>query len=248
MTAQPAQIDRLLIVEDSRADALAVRHCLATSASPYQIEVVDCIGKALTRLLDEKFDLILLDLGLPDSTGLDTISRIIAVAPDVPVVVLTGRDDEDIGRACIDAGAQDYLCKGWMTPENLGRVISFTLRRIREAAARLVREAVQKDQVLTAAPIEALVTRKLAGEPPLRVGKPAAFAAMQATYQALLEEYMAYLSNTGPKPHERMQILITRFGDLSAAPRDLIDVHLASLEEVRRDTRKYLRLFAVSHG
>lgn len=255
MTSDQALADRLLVIEDSRSDALVVRYCLMAAAGPaYDVVIVESLGQALSAIEQAPFDLILLDLTLPDSSGLETLSRIIGAAPSVPVVVLTGRDEEGIGLSCIDAGAQDYLCKADMTRDNLGRVVSFALGRNRETQAKLLRMVVQTDRTLASTPNGTEVTRALAGAGSIRERNPDLYAMLQVDYQALLEQYVENLTwKKKPNPKETMEILVTRLGDLGATPRDMIDIHAASLDRIRQGAKKSMvytyaadsRLFAL---
>jgi PAS domain S-box-containing protein len=103
----------LLLVEDNPGDARLIREAL-TAASPAQFTCVQVerMSDALARLEEESFAIILLDLSLPDSHGFDTIRQVQAGAPEVPIVVLTGTDDEELALKAVQEGAQDYLVKG----------------------------------------------------------------------------------------------------------------------------------------
>ena len=104
---------RVLLVEDNPGDArLLVELVRDTDASRLRLEHVDRLDTALDRLSSEPFDLVLLDLSLPDEQGLTTMVRAHACAPKVPIVVLTGLDDEALAVKAVRAGAQDYLVKG----------------------------------------------------------------------------------------------------------------------------------------
>jgi len=78
----------------------------------FRLERVDRLATGAGRLLQAGVDVVLLDLGLPDSQGLATFNQIHAREPNVPVVVLSGAADEDLAIAAVEAGAQDYLVKG----------------------------------------------------------------------------------------------------------------------------------------
>ncbi|MEI6560318.1 MAG: response regulator [Rhodospirillaceae bacterium] len=227
------------MVEDSRSDAYVIRRLLSMSAeAQYEISLVECLSEALTRLDRSRFDLILLDLTLPDSEGLSTLTKIVAAVPLIPIVVLTGYDDDGIGIGCIGAGAQDYLCKTEMTPDNLHTIVSFTLRRSREIQARLLRQVTQSDFALTSAHVALPVTRGLAGAPLIREREPVVFASLHAEYQTLLQLYMDHLNKKTARPKVNMEVLATQFGDFGATPRDIVDVHSASLDVIRKSLDK----------
>lgn len=253
MDVKRLQCIRLLLVEDSRSEATVIRRSLMAGKSAYEITGVETLIEALAQIEGNSFNLILLDLTLPDSFGLTTLKHIVAAAPDVPVVVLTGHEDDGIGLACIKAGAQDYLCKAQMTPDTLRTLVSFALVRHREIQAKLMRMVEQSDNTLSSASSSIPVTQSLAGSACIRERDPAAFADLQAEYQSLLLDYMEYLSKRKTKPKAGMEVLATQFGDLGATPKDMVDAHTFSLEKIRKNLSSTLaytfaadsRLFAL---
>jgi sigma-B regulation protein RsbU (phosphoserine phosphatase) len=115
---------RILLVEDSRGDAVLVSRALEKSEGPeFELSVAGSLGEGVAHLANS-FDAVLLDLTLPDSTGLATVSRMRSAAGSVPIVVLTGMDDDALGDRCIAAGATDFLRKGRLDPIDLSRILS----------------------------------------------------------------------------------------------------------------------------
>jgi len=104
---------RVLLVEDNAGDARLLRE-MFTTERPGSIELTHLMrmSEALAHLAKGGVDIVLLDMGLPDGHGLDTVRRARAVAPDVPLIVLTGLDDEALAAEAMKEGAQDYLIKG----------------------------------------------------------------------------------------------------------------------------------------
>ena len=228
-------VNNVLLVEDSLGDTFIIRRSLmAEPGLGLDIATADSLASALTCLSDRRFDLILLDLSLPDSIGLPTLVSIQTAAPEVPTVVLTGSDEEGIGLACIDLGAQDYMSKAQMRPETLRNIVSFALRRYREAQAKLMRMVVQSDHALSTSSAAVPVTRDLAGMPPIRVRDATAYVKLKGDYHILLQLYMEYLMRRIEKPKASMDVLMSRLGDLGATPRDLIDIHTETLDEVSK--------------
>lgn len=120
----------VLLVEDSPTDALLLREALAGEDSvQFRTAHVERLAEALKYLQEQQFDLILLDLGLPDSQGLDTFSRVHDHAPQVPIVVLTGLDDDTLALRAVQEGAQDFLTKGRFDRYWLVRNIRYALER-----------------------------------------------------------------------------------------------------------------------
>ena len=128
---------RILLIEDSPVSTEIVRAYLLSPASGgMHLEAVESLGEGLARLEQTKIDLVLLDLVLPDSRGYETFERFHRKAPTVPVIVLTGMDDDRVAENAVRAGAQDYLFKDELTPAALLRSIRYAHERSR-AAARL---------------------------------------------------------------------------------------------------------------
>lgn len=123
---------RVLIVEDNPVDAAMARDILDTwRPNEFDLIHVQDLEDALRRLSREPFDAVLLDLSLPDAKGLDTVTQVLGTSPGVPIIVLSGYDDEQIGLQAVQKGAQDYLVKGQGDGAILGRAIQFAIERKR---------------------------------------------------------------------------------------------------------------------
>jgi PAS domain S-box-containing protein len=126
----PKQKIHILLVEDNPGDVRIV--CEMVRHTPeLEIHNVDGLAAGIAQLNAQKWDLVLLDLGLPDSQGLDTLRGVIKLGSSVPVVVLTGQDDEDIGQIAVQEGAQDYLVKGRIAEQAIARAARFAIERKR---------------------------------------------------------------------------------------------------------------------
>ncbi|HYD71198.1 diguanylate cyclase [Azospirillum sp.] len=119
----------VLLVEDDPADAGLVRHALRTLGSRFALTHRASLDDALAWLADHGCDVVLLDLSLPDSSGFDTIRRMREAFPAMPLVVLTGHDDEDFAIEAMAAGTQDYLFKGATDGPVLQRAIRYAIAR-----------------------------------------------------------------------------------------------------------------------
>lgn len=121
---------RILLVEDNRGDSELIRVVLTQNIAS-TVEVVQCcrLNEAFQCLENESFQAIVLDLGLPDSKGLETLERMLKAARSIPVVVLTGREDLDLAQAAIRLGAQECLCKNRVSGELLVRTITSSIER-----------------------------------------------------------------------------------------------------------------------
>jgi diguanylate cyclase (GGDEF)-like protein len=121
---------RVLILEDNVADAGLLRASLGAAPDiEVELEWVDRLAPALDRLAEGGIDVTIVDLSLPDSSGLDTFRAVRDQAPEVPLLILTGQEDENLGVIAISEGAQDYLVKGEQWPGTLGRSLRYAMAR-----------------------------------------------------------------------------------------------------------------------
>ncbi|MEX2382077.1 MAG: SpoIIE family protein phosphatase [Opitutales bacterium] len=129
--AGKAEASRVLLIEDNPGDALLMQEWVSEAAGDrFTVEWVDLLSTALGRLSGgEVFDLILLDLSLPDSRGWDTFVRVHEAMPDFPIVVLSGLDDEALAVKTVQEGAQDYLVKSHIDANSLVRAMRYALER-----------------------------------------------------------------------------------------------------------------------
>ena len=120
---------KLLIVEDNPGDHDLVTEYLDMAGLAFRAENAPTLDDAITMFQDRAFDLAILDLGLPDSQGLDTLNTFIRRFPRTPVIALTGQDDDELARLAIHEGAQDYLIKGKISPDQMMRAIRYAIER-----------------------------------------------------------------------------------------------------------------------
>lgn len=125
---------RVLLVEDDEGDALIVRLLLEDSATPVELTHVQRVSDAVP--LAEGHDCALLDLGLPDATGFEGLERLRTAADGLAILVLTGMSDEERGIRALALGAQDYLVKGHVDGELLGRSVRYAVERRRADMAQ----------------------------------------------------------------------------------------------------------------
>ncbi|HET7666691.1 MAG TPA: SpoIIE family protein phosphatase, partial [Mycobacterium sp.] len=121
----------VLLVEDDRADALLVEELFADAAIDVDFAWSPSISHAELELTRNRPDCVLLDLNLPDANGIDALERVGKVDPAIPIVVLTGLNDEHFGMSAVASGAQDYLVKGRVDPETLRRSLLYAIERKR---------------------------------------------------------------------------------------------------------------------
>ena len=114
---------RVLLVDDDSEYATFVAKEL--ESAPLEIVRADSLDSACRAIASEHFDAILLDLGLPDSRGLDTVAKVADVSHDVPIVVLTSEPDDSMGIQAVQRGADDYLPKQTTRGDDLVRSLRY---------------------------------------------------------------------------------------------------------------------------
>jgi diguanylate cyclase (GGDEF)-like protein len=130
------QTIKVLLIEDNPGDARLLRELLAESRSHhFEVTHAETLARGLSLLGAAGFDLVLLDLMLPDSQGLATQSAVNSRYPDVPVVILSGLNDDEAAMEAVRAGAQDYLIKGRLPSKSLVRVLRYAIERHRSQVA-----------------------------------------------------------------------------------------------------------------
>jgi PAS domain S-box-containing protein len=141
---------RLLVVEDNPADRRLIAEILKGCANPvFRIAEAERLDEGLKLLRKDPVDIVLLDLDLPDSRGLAGLERIVGESPGMPVVVLTGMDDENLGVQAMQSHAADYLAKGRIDVDVLVRSVKYSMERKRiERALRESREDLNRAQAV----------------------------------------------------------------------------------------------------
>ena len=140
--AQSAIVTRVLLIEDNPGDARLISEMLAeVRSAAFDLEWADDLSTGLERLATGGIDAVLLDLSLPDSQGLDTFVKTHIHAPQVPIIVLSGLDDEELAGKAVREGAQDYLVKGNVDTNLLVRALRYAIERKRAEEAKAKLEA-----------------------------------------------------------------------------------------------------------
>jgi CheY-like chemotaxis protein len=202
---------------------------------PTRVTGATDLQETMGMLQDDGVDLVLLDLGLADSSGLDTLFRVTDRAPAVPVVVVTGTDADELAERALLAGAQDFLVKGTFSSAELLRRLRFTLARHRHTLEMLTARAQRHDEEhLTR--LESLgaagvgVASRSLGRVSLAETYPEAFSSAVEHYADLvrgrLEERGLHVDY---QVSSRTRAVAWDLGHLRATPRDVVDVHLHAL-------------------
>jgi sigma-B regulation protein RsbU (phosphoserine phosphatase) len=142
----PETLYRVLLIEDNPGDARLFReHVADATGARFEVECAERLSAALQRLEEDSadIDVVVVDLSLPDSSGLETFERVRDAAPDLPVVIMSGLADEALAVRAVQEGAEDYLVKGQVEPVWLGRSLLYAIER-----QRMRRQMRQSDQRL----------------------------------------------------------------------------------------------------
>lgn len=150
----------LLLIEDNPSDRRLVREHMRDARAAVRISDCDRLSSAAVRLAGSEVDCVLLDLSLPDATGLEALARVRELAPDVPVVVLSGLEDETLAMEAMSRGAQDYLLKGDADGPLIERSVLYAIERKRSeddrvAAVRALGESERQRRLLMGAMLRA---------------------------------------------------------------------------------------------
>jgi DNA-binding response OmpR family regulator len=119
----------VLLIEDNPGDADLVRLRLVEGDSAVTVNCVNRLDDGLASMMKQTPSVVLLDLNLPDSHGADTFRKVLEKAPGIPVVILSGQDDEVLAMKALHQGVQDYLVKGDITSGHLERVMRYAIER-----------------------------------------------------------------------------------------------------------------------
>ncbi len=149
---------RVLVVEDNPGDARLVREHLKSATDSASIDVVERLGEGLAFLATHDVDVVLLDLGLPDSQGLETLTDLQARFSNLPIVIMTSVADEELANEAVRRGAQDYLVKGQVEGGLLRRALAYAIER--KQAQEALRLSEERYRVLAEAlPVTVTVSR-----------------------------------------------------------------------------------------
>ena len=230
---------RVLLIEDSPDDAMLIQEDLAeVRGVPFNLESVDTLSEGLEHLDQGGIDVVLLDLSLPDSQGLDSLARILDQRPDVPVVVLTGLEDEALALEAVRRGSQDYLVKGQVGGPLLERSIRYAIerRRLLVEIDRRQRELEVRSLEQLSSPVSSDVTSRAAGALQLREALPQPFEKMVQRYGHLL--HMA-LEEEGAKEEYsisgELSAMGEQLGTLNVGPGDVVAIHTEAFKRKLRE-------------
>ena len=234
---------RILLVEDEALQARMLKDWLSRETDPpFDVVVSHNAGEAELELISGRFDLIMLDLNLPDSQGLDTLRRIQKVAHQTPFLILTGLDSDDLARSAIQQGAQDFLVKGEKPPVVI-RAVHHAIER-----ARTQQRLIEAERSLKRAQLQLIQAEKMESVGRLAAGIAHEVKNPLAIMQMGIDRFSAKLPQDMTELHatladmqyavERAYSIINRLlsfsspTDMERKPGDLHDVLRSSLRLV----------------
>ncbi|MFT7625496.1 MAG: DNA-binding NarL/FixJ family response regulator, partial [Myxococcota bacterium] len=211
----------VLLVEDDDFDQKNVARMLRDSEDQkFEVETVARLGAALERITAGKLDAVLLDVNLPDSSGELTVRAAVSRAVGIPIVVLTGGGDDDLGLESMRCGAQDYLPKDALEPALLRRVLTHAVER-----QRLLNDLSRRYAAWTTV-VRSL--RALDSADSLQKHHPARFQELVGVHTTLLERSSGAL-RAGEAHSATVEEIARRLVSNRATVSDLLDVHLAAI-------------------
>jgi signal transduction histidine kinase len=194
-----AQKIKILLIEDNKGDARLIHELLKEiQYFGYTLEWRENLSAGIQAMQKTNLDLLLLDLTLPDSQGLETVLHVLSQTPDVPIVVLTGHDDATLAIKAVAVGAQDYLVKGEVDAKILGRAIHYAIERnklvmkLKENEKSLARYNVELEQRVG----ERTLALKDAQEKMMQQEKLAAIGKLAGTVGHELRNPLGVISNS----------------------------------------------------
>lgn len=138
---------KILLIEDNPLDTKVIQETLKDASSKIKLAITDRLSTGMAILQDENFDALLLDLNLPDAMGLEALNKILNFTTDLPIIILTGLADEELGSKAIREGAQDYLFKGSVDTPLLTRSIRYAIERKQvEKQLQMKEERIRENQ------------------------------------------------------------------------------------------------------
>lgn len=230
---------RILLVEDDEEDALILRETLGEVGNAIlDLEVAHNLQAGMESLARGAIDVVLLDLNLPDSYGLDTLDRFHAQAPVTPIVVLTGLNDETLGVEAVQKGAQDYLVKGQVDGNLLLHSIRYAIERhqllakLEESRQREQQERERSEAMRNFQHYLAL-TQAQGPVDSDSLARPddETLYGMLSDYRDMVLSYVRAVRIREDRPSDRVREFARRLASIQVQARDVVRLHLRFLNE-----------------
>jgi signal transduction histidine kinase len=226
---------KVLLIEDNPGDARLIRELLTEEkGGSFRLECTDRLSAAIERLASGKVDVILLDLGLPDSQGFDTFIKVHNSVPQIPIVILSGLTDEELAARAVRKGAQDYLVKGHVDSNLLGRSLRYAIER-KQAEVELQKYRDHLEELVEQRTTELTAINKELESFSYSVSHDlrAPLRGIDGFSQALLEDYPDKLDEQGRNYLHRTRAAAQRMSQLID---DMLNLSRVTRYEMRRET------------
>lgn len=236
----------ILLVEDNPGDVLLLQEALRESKNlKHKLDVVDCMESFKLFIKQKKVDLILLDLGLPDTQGNNTFTKAYEIAPDIPIIVLTGFADEENSFTLMKLGAQDYLYKNEISYSILIRAIRYAYERNRQRLAlneiraenKRLKEMKSLENLIDSA--KPNVTSKIYGIVEIHKAAPEIFKELVNNFLEILNMALEKrIYKTELNISEKLREIAEQVGAFKGEPRDIIKIYSESLKILKKNTNQ----------
>lgn len=219
---------KILVVEDDAGDVLLLKEALKHAYSDFEFWHVRTVMEAYDLLQKRRPDVVILDLSLPDGVGVEVVHKMHACAMQIPIVVLTGRDDEAMALICLNAGAQDFLSKSSLKSIALRRSIAYALSRQKESSDKHGMQEACYQRILTdidqhnTSPAAALAMS-------LKQRDALKYEELVQQFRALFAQYLDHLIFKKTKPSLGMSNFVSSLIGVGGGARDLIDMQTMML-------------------
>ncbi len=227
----------VLLIEDNPDDIEMIRILSAEmTAGSFDITPADCLSTGIMLLAEKEFHIVLVDLFLPDSAGIDTLSRLHSIAGELPIIIMTGHNDEKFAIMAVQQGAQDYLIKGQTDANLLWRSVNYAIeRKSMMAQLEQMRQREQQEKELDSlkrisSPASTEITAQFFGITSLKNYAPDIYKDITRRYGELLDYAIEKrIYKVEDNISESLRSLAELFGFLKAGPRDVIEIHTGVL-------------------
>ncbi|MBF0565879.1 MAG: response regulator [Nitrospirae bacterium] len=251
---------KVLLVEDSDGDARLVKEMLKSEgAGSFHVDRVKRFEEAMKRLGRSDYDLVLLDMYLPDSQGFGTLVKACSQAPGIPKIALSVVDDETLALKAIGIGMQDFIVKTCVDGKILVRSILHSIERHKLSPASGKNEKTVGKELSSClldrfafSPKNA-ITAQLFGFVPLCRSQPETFKELVACYEELLDEALKQQTHNAvcdmfDNMSDKLQALSERLGFLRLGPREVIEIHATALRQQTQKVSQSKAMVYVEEG
>lgn len=229
---------KILVVEDDAGDVVLLRETLKHAYIDFEFWHVRTVMEAVEFLQKRRPDVVILDLSLPDGVGVEVVHRMHACAMQIPIVVLTGREDEALALICLNAGAQDFLSKSSLKSIALRRSIAYALSRQRESDGHGNAFDLACYQGIFPEPDQGRISLPKSVFTLFKDSEPHQYAELTQQFHTLFSRYLDHLILKKSKPCQEMSAFVSRLISLGGGARDLIALQIEVVGGSHRDAAR----------